>query len=113
MSDLYFIVSDMCTHHCFAKPEDPSGVPPIDLSALLKPPPPKHRRIRCPKCAWVPKASDRWMCREGCRHTWNTFDTQGRCPRCGVQWEDTKCLSCLRWSRHRDWYVDEPSGGAA
>ena len=64
-------------------------------------------RIRCPKCRWEPRQDSLWSCT--CWHTWNTFDTAGLCPGCGKQWEDTVCLSCHRWSKHRDWYSrDEP-----
>lgn len=61
-------------------------------------------KIFCPKCKWVPKASDRWMCGSVCRCIWNTFDTCGICPKCGRNWEDTKCLACRGWSPHADWY---------
>ena len=65
-------------------------------------------KIECPKCRWEPQPHDRWEC--SCGHLWNTFDTQGKCPRCQVQWEHTQCLSaweggCAQWSPHVDWYV--------
>jgi hypothetical protein len=59
--------------------------------------------IRCPKCAWTPRASDRWEC--SCGFVWNTFDTRGVCPACQHAWEDTQCPACQRWSPHADWYV--------
>jgi hypothetical protein len=58
--------------------------------------------IRCPKCRWTPRSSDRWRC--DCGFVWNTFDTRGLCPACQHQWEDTQCPACGRWSRHVDWY---------
>jgi hypothetical protein len=61
--------------------------------------------IRCPKCAWTPRAKHRWQCR--CRHRWNTFETRGVCPECGHQWETTGCLSCRAISPHTDWYVPQ------
>lgn len=67
---------------------------------------PKRFRIRCPKCAWEPRPHDRWYCT--CGHTWNTFDTAGRCPACDYQWRDTACLTCHEWSRHVDWYETDP-----
>jgi predicted amidophosphoribosyltransferase len=63
--------------------------------------------IRCPQCAWRPRAQDRWSCL--CGHCWNTFDTGGRCPACGERWDHTQCLSCHRWSPHHDWYA-RPDG---
>jgi hypothetical protein len=62
-------------------------------------------RIRCPKCGWQPSRHDVWMC--VCLHSWNTFDTKGVCPGCGIKWSDTQCLRCKQWSRHDDWYEDE------
>jgi hypothetical protein len=41
-----------------------------------------------------------------CKHTWNTFDTGGVCPKCLYQWKITVCLACHRWSAHSDWYRD-------
>jgi hypothetical protein len=61
-------------------------------------------RIRCPKCQYEPTRSDRWTC--VCFHVWNTFDTHGVCPGCGLGWSDTCCPRCRQWSRHDDWYED-------
>jgi hypothetical protein len=68
------------------------------------------RGIRCPLCGWTPRPESRWTC--SCRHSWNTFDTRGRCPSCHHQWLDTQCLACGAWSPHEDWYFDEPDGGS-
>lgn len=65
----------------------------------------RGRKIRCPKCAWSPRKTDRWMC--ACGHTWNTFDTRGICPACDAAWRETQCLRCHAWSLHDSWYVDE------
>lgn len=59
-------------------------------------------RIRCPRCGWQPGSGDLWMCR--CGHSWNTFETGGRCPSCSRQWQHTQCLVCGEWSPHQDWY---------
>lgn len=60
------------------------------------------RGIRCPRCAYRPSRQDRWQC--SCFHRWNTFDTAGRCPACGLQWRETACPACSQWSLHLDWY---------
>ena len=74
-------------------------------------------RIRCPLCEWQPTATSVWACYSegtpepffgGCGTVWNTFETKGRCPGCAHQWHWTSCLSCHGWSRHDDWYVEEP-----
>jgi hypothetical protein len=79
--------------------EGETKLPAVELDDSLA----RDAGIRCPKCAWAPRASDRWEC--SCGFQWNTFDTQGRCPACAHVWEDTQCLACNRWSRHADWYV--------
>jgi hypothetical protein len=66
----------------------------------------RMNRIRCPRCGWEPGPHDRWMC--VCAHVWNTFDTGGICPACERKWVETQCLRCQMWSRHEDWYGDEP-----
>lgn len=65
-------------------------------------------KIYCPKCRWEPRAGDLWICQPGCNHEWNTFDTGGRCPKCGKVWLETDCLACSRTSKHHDWYHDLP-----
>jgi hypothetical protein len=64
--------------------------------------------VRCPKCGWCPGPRDVWQCSCGC--VWNTFQTRGVCPECGHAWQDTQCLRCMGWSRHEDWYVEDPAG---
>ena len=64
-------------------------------------------KIYCPLCYWEPSAAARWICRPGCDHVWNTFDTGGVCPGCLKWWQDTACLACHRWSKHKDWYHDD------
>lgn len=63
----------------------------------------RDERIRCPRCGWEPRASDRWSCT--CGHAWNTFETGGVCPGCGREWAETQCLRCRGWSPHRSWYA--------
>ena len=64
--------------------------------------------IACPKCDWEPNGGAHWMCT--CGYRWNTFDTYGKCPKCGKVWRDTQCPGpgypggCGAWSKHIDWY---------
>jgi hypothetical protein len=72
----------------------------------------EHAAIRCPRCAWIPAADDSWEC--DCGHTWNPFETAGRCPACAKTWETTWCLECREPSEHHAWYaggLGEPSPG--
>ena len=64
-------------------------------------------KIACPRCAWEPTATSKWIC--DCRHVWNTFDTAGRCPACGRVHRTTQCLACRATSPHHDWYHGLPS----
>ena len=70
-------------------------------------------KIRCPLCKWQPEYRSTWTCTAmgppenfngGCGHSWNTFDTAGRCPGCSHQWRHTSCLSCGKSTPHQDWY---------
>ncbi|HZA49189.1 MAG TPA: hypothetical protein VE549_00525 [Myxococcaceae bacterium] len=64
----------------------------------------RFRRVRCPKCEWRPRRTDRWQCT--CLHVWNTFDTSAVCPACKFRWPWTECLQCHARSAHQDWYLD-------
>ncbi|MGB3182128.1 MAG: hypothetical protein WBB45_12110 [Cyclobacteriaceae bacterium] len=63
-------------------------------------------KIACPKCEWEPDGGPHWTCT--CGHTWNTFETYGKCPSCTRVWRDTRCPDsaggCGGWSKHADWY---------
>jgi hypothetical protein len=92
------------------KPGDPRMVDDV-LRGVGRPP--RGPRIRCPRCRYRPTSFDRWICRAGCEHAWNTFDTRGRCPACGFQWLVTACPSCHEISRHVDWYAPADGAGPA
>ncbi|MGD9589930.1 MAG: hypothetical protein AB7Q37_16305 [Pyrinomonadaceae bacterium] len=73
--------------------------------------------VRCPICKWQPDRESRWTCWDcdhpeyfynGCGTDWNTFETGGQCPTCLHQWIWTSCLACWGWSKHEDWYQEEP-----
>ncbi len=62
--------------------------------------------IACPKCEWKPDGGEYWQCL--CGHTWDTFKTAAKCPRCKKQWHYTQCIAwrggCNQQSPHIDWY---------
>jgi hypothetical protein len=58
--------------------------------------------IQCPKCEWRPDGKAYWQC--SCDHTWDTFKTAGKCPKCSKQWETTYCPGCGDSPNHKDWY---------
>ena len=67
--------------------------------------------IQCPKCEWVPRGNEQWLCT--CGHRWDMFTTRGKCPGCGAQWADTGCLRCHEASPHEEWYSDPPAPAAS
>jgi hypothetical protein len=76
----------------------------------------REARIRCPRCAYRPRAEDRWACMPSCGTVWHTFWTGGVCPGCGHRWQKTQCPSCGELTPHRDWYREperEPAGEAS
>jgi hypothetical protein len=60
--------------------------------------------LRCPECGWVPFALEVWKCKQ-CRFVWDTFATEGVCPRCGHRHDEMSCLRCRRISPARRWKV--------
>jgi hypothetical protein len=85
----------------------------LDPDALDRDLDERFKGIRCPRCGWQPRPSDRWVCSSqgapeyfphGCDTVWNTFHTSGRCPGCSHQWRFTSCLACQEWSHHGEWY---------
>jgi len=67
----------------------------------------KYNQIECPECHWNPNGEELWTC--SCKHTWDTFTTQGECPNCLTKWEDTFCPICTSTNRHSDWYSNQNS----
>jgi hypothetical protein len=84
--------------HLIRALDDEGQLPAVDLDDITR-----GGRIRCPKCGYRPRASDRWYC--DCGFAWNTFDTRGLCPACNHQWTETACPACHEWSPHEDWYT--------
>jgi len=60
--------------------------------------------IECPVCHWRPDGQAHWECT--CGHSWNTFDTNAKCPNCNLQWEETGCPNCGEMSPDKSWYVN-------
>ena len=81
-------------------PRTPAGTPDALDEVSTK----RGGRIRCPKCFWQPRKSDRWFCSKCNQGRWNTFETGGLCPVCSYRWTWTTCLACTEWSLHEEWY---------
>jgi hypothetical protein len=66
-------------------------------------------KYRCSHCGWEPDQAEEWYC-DKCGCYWNTFQTDGRCPKCNHQWTQTACNNCGEWADHEDWYVETKQG---
>ena len=61
----------------------------------------------CQICDWHPDGGKYWQC--DCGHSWDTFMTAARCPKCSKQHKLTVCMppalgGCSQTSPHLDWY---------
>jgi Zn-dependent protease/RNA polymerase subunit RPABC4/transcription elongation factor Spt4 len=54
---------------------------------------PRRDGVACPACKSAPPKGAFWACGK-CRKPFDTFETQGVCPNCGVQYSTTSCPEC-------------------
>ena len=54
---------------------------------------PRRNGFACPICKIAPPQGALWVCGK-CRKPFDTFETQGLCPNCGVQYSVTSCPEC-------------------
>ena len=54
---------------------------------------PHHEGFACPACKSAPPKGAFWACGK-CRKPFDTFETQGVCPNCGVLYSATSCPEC-------------------
>jgi Zn-dependent protease len=54
---------------------------------------PRHQGFACPSCNAAPPQGAFWICSR-CRTKFDTFSTRATCPKCGAQFEQTRCLDC-------------------
>lgn len=64
----------------------------------------RRHGLRCPWCGWTPFALSAWKCKQ-CRFVWDSFSSDGVCPRCGHAHEETACVRCRRIARNERWQV--------
>lgn len=58
--------------------------------------------LRCPSCNWVPFGLEAWKCKE-CGFVWDTFATEGVCPRCEHEHAEAACVRCRQTAPFRRW----------
>jgi len=54
---------------------------------------PRHDGFACPACKVAPPRGAFWGCGK-CRTAFDTFETQGVCPNCGVEYGVASCPEC-------------------
>jgi len=69
---------------------------------------PRHESFACPSCRTAPPKGAYWGCGK-CRTAFDTFETHGVCPKCGAQFDQTRCLDCGTTSPIGAWGVPAPT----
>jgi DNA-directed RNA polymerase subunit RPC12/RpoP len=54
---------------------------------------PRRAGFACPACKAAPPVGAVWKCAQ-CAQLFDTFQTQGVCPHCGMQFPVTRCMDC-------------------
>jgi Zn-dependent protease len=63
---------------------------------------PRREGFACPACKSAPPQGALWTCGK-CRKPFDTFETQGVCPNCGVQYSATSCPECGSLHPFSEW----------
>jgi len=63
---------------------------------------PRREGYACPVCKTAPPQGALWVCGK-CRKPFDTFETQGVCPYCGVQYSATSCPECGTMRPFSEW----------
>ncbi len=63
---------------------------------------PRHEDFACPACGDPPVRGAFWNC-PSCATAFDTFDNHAACPKCGMQFDSTRCPSCAEASPLGAW----------
>lgn len=63
---------------------------------------PRRAGFACPNCKTPPPQGAFWVCGK-CRRPFDTFQTQGVCPNCGIQYAATSCPECGSLRPFSEW----------
>jgi len=63
---------------------------------------PRRAGFACPACKAAPPVGAVWKCAQ-CAQLFDTFQTQGVCPHCGMQFPVTRCMDCGAAHPISDW----------
>jgi hypothetical protein len=63
---------------------------------------PRRDGYACPFCHCAPPIGPFWKCR-ACTNSFDTFQTQSKCPICSASFATTMCLDCHKSHPFDDW----------
>jgi Zn-dependent protease len=63
---------------------------------------PRHQAYACPSCHDAPPVGELWVCTQ-CKQQFDTFQSQGKCPRCSAEFPTTQCITCGQDRPFKDW----------
>ncbi len=66
---------------------------------------PRHQGFACPSCKAPPPQGALWKCGQ-CGTAFDTFVTHATCPKCGAQFEVTRCVDCGQLNPIDAWSVN-------
>lgn len=73
-------------------------------AGLLREQTSQQPEFSCPSCHQAPSTGDFWRCKT-CTTTFDTFATQGACPKCQAQYPETICFRCRQTHPITAWTV--------
>ncbi len=73
---------------------------------------PRHGDCACPACFAAPPKGLFWRCDE-CGQYFDTFDSRGMCPACGMWYLQTRCIACGETHHVDRWHAYRPGVGLA
>lgn len=69
---------------------------------------PRHEGFACPACRAAPPQGALWKCNR-CGTAFDTFLTHAKCPKCGAQFDLTRCVNCGQLNPIEAWPVNSPA----
>jgi Zn-dependent protease len=71
---------------------------------------PRRPGFACPACQHAPPMGKFWVCGK-CSHIFDAFEALTNCPKCGFQFNATRCLDCGASNPISNWIVPAASVG--